>query len=496
MPPNPSLSPIASRDFSPAFAWHLLSRAGFGGSPAAVAQLHGLGLDGAVRRLVRYQQVDLGGLAELDLDPDVIAPRSQEDRQALVRARREGDGDTVDRITRKTNVARAEDRRMHLSLQTWWLERMIQTPRPMEEKLTLLWHSHFATRHRDIRDSFLMQQQNAMFRANANGSFADLAAGIVRDPAMIRFLNNDRNNARRPNENLARELMELFTLGEGHYTEADIREGARTLTGYTVNDNDFAFNQRAHDQGRKAILNEEGWWDGDDFVQLLLRQQACARFVALKLYRHFVADVSDDWDLVPGPQRRVIDALAGVLRDEDYALAPALEHLFKSRHFYDTEIIGRKIKSPVQLMAGTARALDTPMRDGRGLTRGLRAMGQDLFEPPSVAGWDGGRSWINTSTLLLRQNICTYLITGKDPSGQWRRSQMDYEPMALLAGLDNPAPRQTVDHLCDSLLGPHVSADRRASLYQFLESRTTGVTPDTVTGLLLLITAMPEYQLC
>ncbi|MFI4859552.1 MAG: DUF1800 family protein [Phycisphaerales bacterium JB063] len=496
MPPNPSLSPIASRDFSPAFCWHLLSRAGFGGSPADVAQLHALGLEGAVRRLVQYQQVNLGELAPLDLDPDVIAPRTQEDRQALVQARRQGDRETIDRITRDANVARAEDRRMHLSLQEWWLERMVQTPRPMEEKLTLLWHSHFATRHRDIRDSYLMQQQNAMFREHANGSFADLAAGIVRDPAMIRFLNNDRNNARRPNENLARELMELFTLGEGQYTEADIREGARTLTGYTVDDNDFAFNRRAHDQGRKAILNEEGWWDGDDFVQLLLRQQACSRFIALKLYRHFVADVSDDWDLVPAHQQRVVDALAGVLRDEDYALAPVLERLLKSRHFYDPQIVGRKIKSPVQLLAGSVRALGTPLRETRGLTRALRAMGQDLFEPPSVAGWEGGRAWINTSTLLLRQNTCTYLITGKDPAGQWRRSDMDYDPLALFAGVSSPTPRQAVDHLCDALLGPHVSAQRRAPLYQFLESRSTGVTADTVTGLLLLITAMPEYQLC
>ncbi|MEM9416301.1 MAG: DUF1800 domain-containing protein [Planctomycetota bacterium] len=496
MPSHPSLRPIAPRDFSPAFCWHLLSRAGFGGAPAEMAELQGLGLDAAVSRLLRYQQVDLGDLVELDLDPDVITPRSREDREALARARRTGDSETVDRITRAANVARAEDRRMHLSLQTWWLERMVQTPRPMEEKLTLLWHSHFATRHRDIRDSFLMQQQNAMFRANANGSFADLVAGIVRDPAMIRFLNNDRNISRRPNENLARELMELFTLGEGHYTEADIREGARTLTGYTVNDNDFAFNRRAHDQGRKAILGEEGWWDGDDFVQLLLRQHVCARFIALKLYRHFVADVSDDWDLVPGPQRGVIDALADVLRDEGYAIAPALEQLLKSRHFYDAQVIGRKIKSPVQVVAGTARVLGTPMRDGRGLVRGLRAMGQDLFEPPSVAGWEGGRSWINTSTLLLRQNVCTYLITGKDPSGQWQRSQMEYDPMALLAGLDRPTPRQAVDHLCDTLLGPHVSADRRAPLYTFIESRGNGVTADTVTGLLLLITAMPEYQLC
>lgn len=496
MPPTTSLRPIPSRDFGLSQAWHLLQRAGFGGSPAAVAELHGLGLDAAVGRLVRYPQDEDWAITEPDLDPDVIRPRSAEERAEYVRARREGDQDVMDRFRRERNVARAEDRRMHLGLQQHWLERMIRTPRPLEEKLTLLWHSHFATRHRDIRDAYLMYRQNAMLRAHANGSFADLAGGIVRDPAMIRFLNNDRNNARRPNENLARELMELFTLGEGQYTEADIREGARALTGYTALDNDFVFARRQHDDGRKTILGQTAAFDGDDFVQLLLRQEACARFVALKLYRHFVADVSDDWDLLDAETRQVVAALAARLREADYALTPVLVTLFKSQHFHDPHIVGRKIKSPAQLTAGTVRTLATPERDARGLARALGAMGQDLYEPPSVAGWDGGRAWINTSTLLLRQNTCTYLITGKDPGGRWRRSDMDYEPLALLEGLDERTPRRVADHLCDAMLGPHVTADRRTPLVRFLEERQTGVTNDTVTGLLLLITAMPEYQLC
>ena len=163
---------------------------------------------------------------------------------------------------------------------------------------------------------------------------------------------------------------------------------------------------------------------------------------------------------------------------------------------FDPHIVGKKIKSPAHLTAGTVRTLDTPTRDERGLTRALGAMGQELFEPPSVAGWDGGRAWINTSTLLLRQNTCTYLITGKDPGGRWKRSDMDYDPLALLEGLDQRTPQRVVDHLCDAMLGPHVSAERRAPLVRFLEERQTGVTADTVTGLLLLITAMPEYQLC
>ncbi len=496
MPPTTSLRPIRPSAFTPAKAWHLQARAGFGGSAQALRDLHALGLDAAVDRVVNYQQVPADHLPAADTDPDTIRPNTPEERQELLRARREGDQEAIDRYRRDRNAARAEDRRMHLGLQAWWLERMVATPRPAEEKLTLLWHSHFATRHRDIRDSYLMQQQNDLFRTHANGSFADLAAGIVRDPAMIRFLNNDRNNARRPNENLARELMELFTLGEGNYTEQDIREGARALTGYTAQDNDFRFNRNAHDQGRKQILGQEGAWDGDDFVRLLLRQEACARFVALKLYRHFVADVSDDWDLLSTETRQVVDALAGRLRRSGYELSPVLVTLFKSEHFYDAQIVGRKIKSPVQLIAGTARSLEAPERDARALAGTLRAMGQDLFEPPSVAGWDGGRAWINTSTLLMRQNTCAYLVTGKTTRGRRNQQGEPVDTEALLTGLDRPTPRRVVDHLCDTLLGPHVSAERRDPLYRYMQERRVGVTNETVLGLLLLITAMPDYQLC
>jgi uncharacterized protein (DUF1800 family) len=342
-----------------------------------------------------------------------------------------------------------------------------------------------------------MQQQNEMFRAHANGSFADLARGIVRDPAMIRFLNNDRNNRRRPNENLARELMELFTLGEGYYSEDDIKEGARALTGYHVDDNDFRFARFAHDPDDKTILGQTDDFDGDSFVDLLLNQQACSRFIALKLYRHFVADVSDDWDLVPAANRAVVEAMAEQLRDNGYQIAPVLTRLFSSQHFYDPQIVGNKIKSPVQAVVGTARSLGTPTRNRRSLTQALSAMGQDLFEPPSVAGWEGGRSWINTSTLFIRQNTSVYQITGSSPNRDFRKDDMGYDPMPLLEGVtDKTSPQQVADHLIDALLGEHLPPIRREPLVRFMQQRSSGVTPDSVVGLLLLITAMPEYQLC
>ncbi|MEM1354439.1 MAG: DUF1800 domain-containing protein [Planctomycetota bacterium] len=497
MPLNTSLNPLSDRDFGIAQARHLLVRVGLGANPVEVRRVQRLGLTRAVRELVEYQRVEVGDLVEADTDPDIIQTLSAEEVRELTQARRSGDRAAIDQFTRRRVAAQAEDRRAHASLQAWWVGRMIDTPRPAEENLTLLWHGHFASRHRDVRDAYLMQQQNAMFRRYANGSFEDLARGIVRDPAMIKFLNNDRNNRRRPNENLSRELMELFTLGEGHYTEADIKEGARALTGYHVDDNDFAFRRFAHDSGDKTILGRTDDFDGDGFVQLLLRQQACSRFVALKLYRHLVADVSDDWDLVPSEHRDVIDRLARQLRGSGYELKPVLTTLLRSRHFYDRQVVGKKIKSPVQVVVGTARTLGTPTRDERGLVRALRAMGQDLFEPPSVAGWPGGRSWINTSTLFLRQNTNVYQITGSATNRAFNKDNMAYDPMHLLQGCSDPGdPGKVVDHLADALLGEHLSPTRREPLQRFMAERTKGVTADSVVGLLLLITAMPEYQLC
>lgn len=496
MPMNASLSPIPDADFGPAQARHLMSRAGFGVTPQKLVEWHALGLDGAVQRLVHYQDVPLGDLEPADLDPDIIRPLTMDERREAGIARRENDQKTLDKFRRMRVAANFEDRRMHASLQGWWIERMAQTPRPTEERLTLLWHGHFATQHRDVRDAFLMEQQNNMFREHANGSFADLAHGIVHDPAMIKYLNNDQNKKQRPNENLARELMELFTLGEGHYTEDDIRAGARALTGYHFSDNDFRFVESQHDTGDKTILGYTAPFNGTNFVKVLLAHEACARFIALKLYRHFVADVSDDWDLLDSGTRQVVDELAKLLRDEDYEIKPVLSRLFKSRHFYDAAVVGKQIKSPVQVVVGTIHQTGAPLRDDRAIATALNGMGQQLFEPPSVAGWAGGKTWINTSTLFMRQNTCAYLLTGMTPGKSFKKDDVDYDPRPLLAGFEDDSPKAVVDGLCDTMLGHHVGQDRRAPLLRFMQERDKGVTADSLVALLLLITAMPEYQLC
>lgn len=490
-----SLSPIRADDFGPAQARHLLLRAGFGAGPERIRELASMGLDQAVRSLI--EQASTEPRSQPQVDPDVIRPLTSEERQQIAESLRNDDEASRSEIRRMINERRAEDRRMLGELRRWWVGLMIDTPSPLREKLVLLWHSHFASRHRNVRDSYLMYQQNRTFREHAAGNFADLAKAVVHDPAMLKFLNNDQNVKRKPNENLAREFMELFTLGEGHYTEKDIKQGARALTGYQVDDNDFVFRDRVHDNAKKTVLGETGNLDGDGFVDVLLNQPQCPRYVALKLYRHFVADVSDYLNRVPENQQQVVMKMAVMLQKNGYQVAPVLETLFKSRHFHDPAIVGKKIKSPTQLVVGTARALGTPTRSLGTLSDGLNAMGQSLFDPPSVAGWPGGRSWINTSTLFTRQNVCTYLITGKDPRKKnWNRKQAGYDPMHLLTGLDSRESGPVVDHVVGFMLGNHTPSPRREPLYRFMRERDKGVTADSLIALLTLITAMPEYQLC
>ena len=493
MPATASLKPLAAGRFGYAQARHLLNRAGFGGTPQQIGALRDMGLAKAVDHLVDYQSVDGSSLTTAKFDPDIMVPATRQQRQQMRQARQGGDEQQMAIVRRMRNERRGDDRDQMAKGRRWWLGRMIQTPRPLEEKLTLFWHGHFASNHRTVRDSYLMLQQNELFRKHANGSFADLATAIVRNPAMIRFLNNDSNRKGKPNENLARELMELFTLGEGNYSEKDIKEGARALTGFTYHDNKFQFNRRRHDEGMKVLLGQRGHFNGDDFVRLCLGRPSCSEFISYKLYRQFASDIPGGLD---DACRSVIRQLAAQIRKQDYQLRPVLNRLFKSEHFYDPTIVGNMVKSPVQLVVGSLRVLKTPSRDEGMLLDAMSLMGQRLFDPPSVAGWAGGRTWVNTSTLLVRQNLATLLISGKLPfEAGWDRDQMNYDPTFLVDDLADPTPRAVVDRLVTTLLDDRIDSQRRDELVAFVEKRSAPLGRDSQMALLLLLTAMPEYQL-
>lgn len=489
-----SLKPIPTKAFDEGKARHLLARAGFGGPPRQISFLAGLGLEKAVDFLVDYETIDITSLPKPQYDSDLIRPL-RGDVMKMLGDGKGGDAKVIrEKIRQEFLQRQAEDRLQMAGIEQWWLARMIATPRPLEEKLVLLWHGHFASNFRTVDDSFLMLQQNVLFRKHANGNFGEMALAIVRDPAMLKFLNNNSNRKGHPNENLARELMELFTLGVGAYGEDDIKQGARALTGYGVEDNDFEFHKNAHDDGQKEILGRKGNFDGEDFVRIILGRPQCPLFVCYKLYRHFVGDIDEK---PTDSQEAVIRAMAKTLGENRYELKPVLKMLFTSEHFYDPQIVAGQVKSPAQLLVGTARMLNTPTRNLGTLTAAMNMMGQQLFEPPSVAGWDGGRGWINTSTLFVRQNLATYLISGKVPGDQnWSQDTVGYDPMFLISDLADKSPDKVVDLLVDVLLGAHVEAARRAELSKYLAARRGGVTQGSVLATLMLVTAMPEYQLC
>ncbi len=288
---NTSLSALPASSFGYEQARHLLWRAGFGGTPQQIQTLVGWGLEKSVDYLLNPGNTGEESIKPDLFDKDIMRPPTEEEKQAYRKAQKAQDEDLVAKFRKMKQEQERKDRAQINDMQKWWLKRMIETPRPLEEKMTLFWHGHFATSYRTIENSYHMFAQNEMFRTHALGNFGELLFGIIRDPAMLAYLNNNQSRKDHPNENLAREIMELFSLGVGGYTEKDIKEGARALTGYTFKDDQFVFDKNNHDMAIKNILGKTGNADGDDFVRIILGQRACAQFIARKLYGFFVNDL-------------------------------------------------------------------------------------------------------------------------------------------------------------------------------------------------------------
>ncbi len=497
-----SMLPIRDEEFGYREARHLLWRAGFGGNDEQIRTLAGWGPEKAVDFLLDYQDIPFEADSPTAFDHDIMRPRTREEQMSYRRAAQAGDENTLSKFREMRQRAQREDRAQMREIRHWWVTRMIQSPRPFEEKMTLFWHGHFATSYRSIEDSYHMYQQNRLLRGLALGNFGDLLRAIIRDPAMLRYLNNNQNRKQSPNENLAREIMELFSLGEGNYTERDIKEGARALTGYTYEDDAFNYNKNQHDENTKYILGQQGNLDGDGFVNAILRSAHCAPFICAKLYKFFVADIPTDTRALDGAQRSVVKSLSTTMQQARYELRPVVRKLLLSRHFYDPSVMGNKIKSPVELIVGAVRSLNTPVRNMVVLTNAIDTMGQSLFMPPSVKGWDGGRAWINTSTLFTRQNTLVYMLTGE--MAQTNRRFVDrtpYDPRMLVSCMNDPRiegspPDETVaNELLDLVVGrrPYGAAEQLISAAHKVDRPASS---DGIRTMLLLTTSMPEYQLC
>jgi len=389
---------IPKRKWSRVHAAHLASRAGFGPTPSQLNRLESMSPEEAVDSFLTYPAESTRNQAPDWFHQEQAANRLPNgmDRAAFRKLPEE------ERRKLRQKQQR-EDRKNLRTAQAWWLERMVKSDHPLEEKLTLFWHGHFATSSQKVRAAYPMLQQNLTFREQGIGSFAALVESVSKDPAMLVFLDNARSNRRKPNENYARELMELFTLGEGHYTEDDIRNAARALTGWSMHASKWEFQERPflHDKGNKRFMGQSGRFDGSDIIGIILKRPRAAEFLAERLWRFFASEQ------IP---KGVVGGLEKVLRETDFDIQKTLRALFLHEDFYHPNMIRTQIKGPVQLVTHLCRTLNSRTPPGQQMVRACTQLGQILFAPPSVKGWDGGAAWITASTLAMRYQLAERLV--------------------------------------------------------------------------------------
>ena len=404
------LTPIDPSDWNYDFAAHLLERAGFGGTPDEIQDLAKLTPSAAVARMVRFTGTDASGLTPFEHsgihDPGIepfppnrpaVTDLAKQTGEALgIKVKPSGNRrlqPVVDKFFYWLRASVLETNRVAY----WWANRMLTSPRPLQEKMALFWHGHFTSNEAKVRDYRKLLAQLDLFQRQGTGSFRDLTLAAAQDPAMLSFLDAGVNVKGSSNENFAREIMELFTMGVGNYTEKDIREAARAFTGWNYVDLKFVINKDQHDDGEKTFLGRTGRFDGADIIDIILQKPVTADYIAGKIYRYFVRQ-----ELPPELQTK----LGSVLRQNQYQIAPLLESIFLSRDFYSPASVGTRIHSPVELAVSTYRKLGLSAIPGvPDFNSVTGALGQQLFSPPTVAGWAGGQSWITPGLLLERANF-------------------------------------------------------------------------------------------
>jgi len=375
---------------------------------------------------------------------------------------------------------------------SWWLYRMLYSPRPLQEKLTLFWHNHFATSNAKVNNAGHILSQYGLMRRHALGSFRDLLQEISRDPAMMVWLDLNQSKKGTPNENYARELMELFSLGIGQYTEKDVREAARAFTGWELNGGKALFNPKQHDDGDKMVLGQKGKWAGSDIVRICLEQPSAPYFIVGKLYRFLVSEA-----LPATPE--LLEPLAAQFRKSDYNFGAVIDTVLRSNLFFSPMAYRSRVKAPVDFGVGIVHALEGRV-GGTALAQSLEELGQNIFYPPSVKGWDGGQTWLNGQTLLTRQNLTLAITSTENP-----RFGQRTDPAALVQkyGIKSGAP--IVDFFLRLFLQGDIAPEARAKLLDYQQHSHKQTVPiywtqqdavaHTVRTVCHLVLTLPEFQL-
>ena len=405
------MTPIAAADWNYDRAAHLLSRAGFGGTPEDIQKLADMTPEQAVRSLVDFADIPNDHLSPFEhsgfWDESLVDfPPSRPAATELAAKRGESMGVRVKPETVNRHMQPVSDRFFYWLRATlletrrvgyWWAERMLDTDRPLEEKLALFWHGHFATAESKVRDYRKMLLQIETFERHAAGNFRDLLIAVAQDPAMLYYLDAGVNVKGAANENFAREVMELFTMGVGNYSEMDVREAARAFTGWNFENLEFVVHPALHDEDEKTFLGRTGNFDGVEVLDIILEHEVTAEYIGAKLYRFFVRE---------DPSEALVEEIGSIFRDNDYELRPLLTAMFLSRDFYSEASYGAHIKGPVEHVVTLLKHLGAEDVPGiPDFNRTTTALGQHLLNPPSVAGWAQGKSWITPALIQERGNV-------------------------------------------------------------------------------------------
>jgi uncharacterized protein (DUF1800 family) len=462
-------------------AGHLLRRAGFGGTPAQIEEFAMLSREESASRLVDFQEIDNTALDQRIAAANFVLQRGAEGANR---------GQAIQ------------------DMQRWWLTRMAYTARPLEERMTYIWHGLLTSQVSKVgplRAHFLVTQ-NELFRAHALGTYDDLVQAVAKDPAMLVYLDTVESTAEHPNENFPRELMELFTMGVGNYTEDDVRESARAFTGWRLNDPErprlpanaseadiqkardqaiaayvpaYRFDARLHDDGTKTFLGRTGTWNGEDIIRIIMEQPATGRFIVTRLFSEFAYD---------DPAPEVVDRLAKIWESSGHDTREVVRAILVSDEFYSEEAYRAKVRSPIELVVGLIRGLEIEFSfqnagdGGRGGAHASYYAGMDqvLFEPPSVAGWPGGQTWLSSSTLFARLNFLDQVLF---PRGQALR----------LAAVTPASSAATIDDVAGRLVDGNLADAARAELIAHLD--TIRDPAERTATAAYLIAGSPEFQL-
>lgn len=400
------------------------------------------------------------------------------------------------------SLSKDEKKKLNKDMKKWiikqnaeWVDRMADPNHSdLMEKMCLFWHGHFAC---ITRSSKLAFRQVTTIRKHALGNFRDFILAMAKDVSMIRFLNNQQNRKRKPNENFAREVMELFTIGRGNYTEQDVKEAARAFTGWSSDlSGEFTFRKFQHDFGIKTFMGQTGDFNGEDILKILLDNRKTAEFITRKIYRYFVN---------PDVDEKLVQKLTNLFFESDYDISLLMRSIFESKWFYHKSNIGVRIKAPVELMAGIMRSLKVDFDATLTLIFIEKALGQILFNPPNVAGWAGGKAWIDNSTLMLRLNLVNYLYHATDvnfkvkeefearrPNKAIRKINAKVDLKPLVQVFSNYDQEEVFGYLANYLL----PFKPRQSKQLFNSFSIQSNKEDYIKTLAMRFMSLPEYQLC